>query len=137
VVGLQALDGLGGPCFPVLDPLGLVQNDGVRLQGLDCLQVAGHDVVVHDLEEALGAYRRLRAAAAPSTTRAERSLNVWISRAHWCLSEVGQITNARRTSAWRARISIAAMAWMVLAQAHLVGDQAPASSGRKQGALRW
>lgn len=51
--GLEPLDRLRGPRFPVLDPLGLIQDDEVRGPSPDRLHVPVDQLVVDQLEEGL------------------------------------------------------------------------------------
>ncbi len=51
VFRVELLDGLGGPRLPVLDPLGLVEDDHVGLPAADRVEVAADHVVVGEFVE--------------------------------------------------------------------------------------
>ena len=58
VLRFELLDGLGRAGLPVLDPLGLVEDDDVGLPAADGIEVAANHVVVREFVEGLLAIKR-------------------------------------------------------------------------------
>ena len=119
VGAVDALQGARRDGVPVLHPLRLVDDHQFGRPGGDQVEIRLEFLVVRDLAEIIqGESRFCRCARPPLMTRAAlspcRPENRMISLCHWYFSDVGQTTSTFATPKCCARISVAAIAWMVL-----------------------
>ena len=89
ILGMEPFDRLGPPGLPVLDPLGLIENDNLGTPLANRLQVPMHHLVVDDLVERLGGVQIGSAASAtlrppaPTGRRTSRSPAATDTSATW------------------------------------------------------
>ena len=131
--GSDALDAAGHARVPVLDALGLVENDQVGVPGLDKIEIAMDGVVVHDLEEGIGAEADL--ALCPQTANdLNRALHRTFDLALPLVLEGGGADNEHPFDAEQPGHDFAGGNGLNgFAKPHFVADETAAGFGGEQG----